>query len=75
LITAGFGKTHWGKYKTNTRGFETRYDSEIEEEGAVSMKEMNPEAKARYDAEINPMGPGEENNLGYLGFTSKLPED
>jgi len=73
--TAGFGKTHWGKFKTNTRGFETRYVSEIPEDGAVSMAEMNPDAKARYDAEIKPMGPGEENNLGYLGFTSKLPEE
>ena len=73
--TAGFGKTHWGKYKTGTRGFETRYVSEIPEEGAISMAEMNPEAKARYDAEVAPMGPGEENNLGYLGFTSKLSEE
>ena len=73
--TAGFGKTHWGKFKTNTRGFETRYVSEIPEEGAISMLEMNPEAKARYDAEINPMGAGEENNLGYLGFTSKIAEE
>ena len=73
--TAGFGKTHWGKYKTGTRGFETRYVSEIPEEGAISMAEINPEAKARYDAEVAPMGPGEENNLGYLGFTSKLPEE
>ncbi|WP_142785509.1 sulfatase family protein [Changchengzhania lutea] len=73
--TAGFGKTHWGKYKTDTRGFETRYVSEIPEKGAMSMQEMNPEAKVRYDAEIEAMGPGEENNIGYLGFTSKLPEE
>ncbi|WP_081980935.1 sulfatase [Cellulophaga sp. Hel_I_12] len=73
--TAGFGKTHWGKFKTDTRGFETRYTSEIPERGGISMIEMNPEAKARYDAEIADMGPGEENNLGYLGFTSKLPEE
>jgi len=73
--TAGFGKTHWGKYKTDTRGFETRYTSEIPEKGGKNMAEMNPEAKARYDAEIADMGPGEENNVGYLGFTSKLPED
>lgn len=73
--TAGFGKTHWGKYKTDTRGFETRYVSEIPEEGAISMAEINPESKARYDAEVAPMGAGEENNLGYLGFTSKLPEE
>lgn len=73
--TAGFGKTHWGKYKTDTRGFETRYTSEIAEIGGKNMAEMNPEAKARYDAEIADMGPGEENNVGYLGFTSKLPEE
>lgn len=73
--TAGFGKTHWGKHKTNTRGFETRYVSEIKEEGAISMTEMNPEAKKAYDDEIAAMGPGEENNLGYLGFTSKLEEE
>ncbi|MGC1514256.1 MAG: sulfatase-like hydrolase/transferase [Maribacter sp.] len=73
--TAGFGKTHWGKFKTDTRGFETRYTSEIPEKGGISMAEMDPEAKARYDAEIADMGPGEENNLGYLGFTSKLPEE
>ena len=72
--TAGFGKTHWGKFKTNTRGFETRYVSEIKEDGAISMLEMNPESKKRYDAEIKDMGAGEENNLGYLGFTSKLDE-
>jgi arylsulfatase A-like enzyme len=73
--TAGFGKTHWGKFKTDTRGFETRYTSEIPEKGGISMAERNPEAKARYDAEIADMGPGEENNIGYLGFTSKLPEE
>ena len=73
--TAGFGKTHWGKYKTGTRGFETRYVSELAENGAVSMQEMNPEAKARYAEETKGMGAGEENNLGYLGFTSELPEE
>ena len=73
--TAGFGKTHWGKHRTNTRGFETRYTSEIKEEGGITMLEMNPEAKKKYDDEIADMGPGEENNLGYLGFTSKLEED
>ncbi len=73
--TAGFGKTHWGKFRTNTRGFETRYVSEIPEKGAKTMADLNPDAKARYDAEIANMGPGEENNIGYLGFTSKLPEE
>jgi arylsulfatase A-like enzyme len=74
--TVGFGKTHWGgRQRYNTRGFETRYVSEIKEKGAVSMAEMNPEAKKRYDAEIKVMGSGEENNIGYLGFTSKLKEE
>ncbi|CAH1001847.1 Ulvan-active sulfatase [Neolewinella maritima] len=72
--TAGFGKTHWGRHRTDTRGFETRYTSEIPEEGGVLMADVAPEAKARYDAEIAEMGPGEENNVGYLGFTSALPE-
>ena len=49
--TAGFGKTHWGKYPTGTRGFETRYTAQIPEEGGISMAQVNPEAKARYDAE------------------------
>lgn len=73
--TAGFGKTHWGKYKTDTRGFQTRYTTEISEKGSKHMGDINPEAKARYDAEVKAMGPGEENNVGYLGFTSKLPEE
>jgi arylsulfatase A-like enzyme len=73
--TAGFGKTHWGKHKTNTRGFQTRYVSEIPEFGAISMAEADSAAKARYDAEIAPLGPGEENNKGYLGFTSEVPEE
>lgn len=72
--TAGFGKTHWGKYRTDTRGFETRYTSEIPEIGGKNMAELNPGIKARYDAEVAGFGPGEENNKGYLGFTSKLPE-
>ena len=73
--TAGFGKTHWGRYKTGTRGFETRYVSEIAEDGAISMQDLNPEAKQRYNEETKSMGAGEENNLGYLGFTSELPEE
>lgn len=73
--TAGFGKTHWGKFETDTRGFETRYSSEIPEKGGVSMEDLNPEAKDRYDSEIADMGAGEENNLGYLGFTSRLLEE
>ncbi len=72
--TAGFGKTHWG-LACSTRGFETRYIGECLEQGAVMMKEHAPEAKAQYDAEGRTMGGGEENNLGYLGFTSQVPEE
>jgi arylsulfatase A-like enzyme len=72
--TVGFGKTHWGVDCT-TRGFETRYVAECLEKGAVMMKDEAPEAKKRYDVESKTMGGGEENNLGYLGFTSPLPEE
>ena len=72
--TAGFGKTHWGLV-TSTRGFEIRFAAECVEKGAVMMKVDSPEAKKRYDAESKKMGGGEENNLGYLGFTSPLPEE
>jgi arylsulfatase len=72
--TAGFGKAHWG-VECSTRGFETRYTGELFEYGTIMMKDDVPEAKKRYDAEIKPMGPGEEGNLGYLGFTSRLPEE
>jgi len=71
--TAGFGKTHWGLV-CSTRGFETRYAAECLENGAVMMKHDAPEDKAMYDAEGRTMGGGEENNRGYLGFTSKVPE-
>ncbi|MCP4608429.1 MAG: sulfatase-like hydrolase/transferase [Planctomycetes bacterium] len=72
--TAGFGKTHWG-LECSTRGFETRYVGQCPERGAVMMKDDAPEAKRKYDAESITMGGGEENNLGYLGFTSPLPEE
>lgn len=71
--TAGFGKTHWG-LTTSTRGFETRYVSEIYEHGAVLMKDRDPEKKQLYDDEIAPYGPGEENPAGYIGRTSGIPE-
>ncbi|TWT81532.1 Arylsulfatase [Planctomycetes bacterium CA13] len=71
--TAGFGKTHWGLV-CGTRGFETRYIAECLENDAVMMIDDAPAAKQRYDAESKTMGPGEEDNLGYLGFTSPLPE-
>ena len=72
--TAGFGKTHWG-LECSTRGFETRYIGQCPERGAVMMIDDAPEAKKKYDAESKTMGGGEENNLGYLGFTSPLPEE
>lgn len=72
--TAGFGKTHWG-IVCSTRGFETHYAAECLENGAIMMKDDSPEAKKRYDAEGKTMGGGEENNIGYLGFTSPLPEE
>jgi arylsulfatase len=73
--TAGFGKAHWGGGMTcSTRGFDTRYIAECLEEDAVMMINDAPDAKRRYDAEGKTMGAGEENNLGYLGFTSRLPE-
>lgn len=71
--TAGFGKTHWG-VKCNTRGFQTRYAAEVFEEGAVMMKDIDPEAKQRYADETKNYGPGEEDPSGYIGETSKLPE-
>lgn len=71
--TAGFGKTHWG-VTCSTRGFEIRYIAQCPENGAIMMIDDAPEAKRRYDAEGKTMGGGEENNLGYLGFTSALPE-
>ncbi|MBE0652460.1 MAG: sulfatase-like hydrolase/transferase [Bacteroidales bacterium] len=71
--TAGFGKTHWG-LECSTRGFEVRYIGECREKGAVMMIDVDPEKKSRYDEEIGKYGPGEENNLGYIGETSALPE-
>ncbi|MHB8901033.1 MAG: sulfatase family protein [Thermoguttaceae bacterium] len=71
--TAGFGKTHWAA-KTSTRGFEVRYASTDPEEGAIQMSKDNPEGLRRYSDETKPTGAGGENNVGYLGFTSKVPE-
>jgi arylsulfatase A-like enzyme len=71
--TAGFGKTHWG-LTTSTRGFQTRYVSEIYEHGAILMKETDPEKKRLYDDETGPYGPGEEDPSGYIGRTSGIPE-
>ena len=71
--TAGFGKTHWG-VPSSTRGFETRYCSELREEGAILMKDTDPDKKKLYDDEIGPYGPGEEDPSGYIGRTSGIHE-
>jgi arylsulfatase A-like enzyme len=71
--TAGFGKTHWG-LTCSTRGFETRYASEVMEYGAVMMKDTDPEKKKLYDEETVEYGPGEEDPSGYVGRTSGIPE-
>lgn len=71
--TAGFGKTHWG-VASSTRGFETRYCSEIREEGAVMMIDTHPDKKKAYDNEIAGYGSGEEDPSGYIGRTSGIPE-
>jgi hypothetical protein len=60
-----------GKYKT---GYQLK-STVILQNSEVNVAEMNPEAKARYDAENFQKWGLEENNLGYLGFTSKLPEE
>jgi arylsulfatase A-like enzyme len=77
--TAGFGKTHWGARGCSTRGFETRFigqprASRLYEEGAVMMSDLNQEALERYMAETVGYGGGEENIAGYIGCTSKVPE-
>ncbi|NND08314.1 MAG: sulfatase-like hydrolase/transferase [Saprospiraceae bacterium] len=71
--TAGFGKTHWG-VRCSTRGFETRFAAEVFEEGAMMMKDLDPDKKQRYLDETIDYGPGEEDPSGYLGETSALPE-
>lgn len=72
--TAGFGKAHWG-ITVGTRGFETRYEAECRENGAIMMADVDPEKYKRYNEEIADFGPGEENNLGYIGCTSQLQEN
>jgi choline-sulfatase len=72
--TAGFGKTHWSWKGCSTRGFEVRYASTDPEQGAVLMSADNPEGLRRYSQETKSCGAGGENNVGYLGFTSKLAE-
>jgi len=71
--TAGFGKAHWS-VDCSTRGFETRYVGECFEIGAIMMKDLDPDKKARYDREVKDYGGGEESIEGYLGRTSGIPE-
>lgn len=71
--TAGFGKTHWG-VRCGARGFETRFAAEVFEEGAMMMKDLDPDKKQRYVEETIDYGPGEEDPSGYIGQTSALPE-
>ncbi|MBN2131317.1 MAG: sulfatase-like hydrolase/transferase [Sedimentisphaerales bacterium] len=78
--TAGFGKTHWRAKGCSTRGFETRFigqprTSALYEKDAVMMSDVNPEGLERYMQETRPFGGGEENIVGYLGCTSKVPEE
>ena len=81
--TAGFGKSHWmsGRFNGpagNTRGFDTRAIGQpekhyfISEQRALMMDQDNPEGLRRYNEEIKPMGPGEENVYGYEGCISKV---
>lgn len=72
--TAGFGKTHWRSDSCSKRGFEIRYIDALYEKGAILMQDVYPEGYKRYIDENKPFGPGEENNLGYIGMTSALPE-
>lgn len=71
--TAGFGKTHWG-VPSSTRGFETRYCSELPEDGAILMIDRDPDKKAAYTEETKNYGPGEEDPIAYIGRTSAIPE-
>lgn len=73
--TAGFGKTHWGLDTESTRGFETRYEAECRENGAIMMVDVDAEKYKKYNEEVKPFGPGEEDNAGYIGLTSKLNEN
>lgn len=72
--TAGFGKTHWWAKDCSTRGFEVRYASTDAERGAILMSEDDPAGLRCYNEEIRHCGLGGENIVGYLGFTSKVPE-
>lgn len=81
-LCAGFGKTHWGhgdgKKPASSRGFHVRAEgqprsSTLCEENAVMMDDEDPKGMADYFKEVESYGSGEENWLGYLGCTSKVP--
>ncbi|MDO3411868.1 sulfatase-like hydrolase/transferase [Saccharibacillus sp. CPCC 101409] len=80
--TAGFGKTHWnhaqGVEEPSSRGFEVRAiglsrESGHYESGAFMMGDEAPDRLAAYQAETGHFGGGEENEHGYIGSTSRLP--
>lgn len=78
-LTAGFGKTHWGRTfePKSTRGFEIRVVGAKEvgmETGARYQDDENPQGLAAYRKETDTYGPGEEGVPGYIGCTSKVPE-
>lgn len=77
-VTAGFGKTHWGRTSrpVSTRGFATRVVGcrEVGEELGVSLwqDELDPAGLAQYRHEVANYGPGEEAAAGYLGARSNV---
>ena len=85
-FTAGFGKTHWNNGfftdKPSKRGFDIRAEgqsskSSCYEYGAVMMDDEGQDAEGlkAYGQETHGWGGGEENYLGYMGCTSKLPKE
>ncbi|GAA1950724.1 sulfatase family protein [Microbacterium aquimaris] len=78
-LTAGFGKTHWGRTPEtpSTRGFDVRVVGTQDlglEVGAVGwQEEEDPEGRAAYLEMTREYGPGEEEPVGYLGATSTIP--
>lgn len=85
-FTAGFGKTHWNNGfftdKPSKRGFDVRAEGQSSksacyEYGAVMMDDegQDPEGLKAYGEEVHGWGGGEENYLGYLGCTSRLPKE
>ena len=78
-LTAGFGKTHWGRtFETrSTRGFEVRVVGAKEvgqEKGARYQDDENPAGLAAYRKETALFGDGEEGVPGFIGCTSQVPE-